>query len=45
LSTAFFQNVNNVLTGEEFGKDTVVKIEAAARRVVQNEGRTFCVSG
>jgi trehalose/maltose transport system substrate-binding protein len=34
LSTAFFQNVNNVLTGAESGKDAVAKIEAVATRVV-----------
>jgi trehalose/maltose transport system substrate-binding protein len=34
LSTAFFQNVNNVLTGAESGKDAVTQVEAVAKRIV-----------
>ena len=34
LSTAFFQNVNEVLTGAESGKDAVVRIEGVAKRIV-----------
>jgi trehalose/maltose transport system substrate-binding protein len=34
LSTAFFQNVNKVLTGAESGKDAVVQVEQVARRIV-----------
>jgi len=34
LSTAFFQNANNVLNGTELGKDAVVKVEEVARRIV-----------
>jgi trehalose/maltose transport system substrate-binding protein len=34
LSTAFFQNVNNVLTGAESGKDAVLKVEEVAKRIV-----------
>jgi trehalose/maltose transport system substrate-binding protein len=34
LSTAFFQNVNNVLTGAESGKDAVIQVEAVAKRIV-----------
>jgi trehalose/maltose transport system substrate-binding protein len=34
LSTAFFQNVNNVLTGAEFGKDAVLQVEQVAKRIV-----------
>jgi trehalose/maltose transport system substrate-binding protein len=34
LSTAFFQNVNEVLTGAESGKDAVVQIEQVAKRIV-----------
>jgi trehalose/maltose transport system substrate-binding protein len=34
LSPAIFQNVNNVLSGAESGKDAVVNIEAVATRIV-----------
>jgi trehalose/maltose transport system substrate-binding protein len=34
LSTAIFQNVSEVLSGTESGKDAVVKIEAVAMRIV-----------
>jgi len=34
LSTAIFQNVNKVLTGAESGKDAVVQVESAAKRIV-----------
>jgi len=34
LSTAFFQNVNNVLNGTELGKDAVARIEEVAKRIV-----------
>jgi trehalose/maltose transport system substrate-binding protein len=34
LSTAFFQNVNELLTGAESGKDAVVRIEGVAKRIV-----------
>jgi trehalose/maltose transport system substrate-binding protein len=34
LSTAFFQNVNQVLTGAESGKDAVARIEGVAKRIV-----------
>jgi trehalose/maltose transport system substrate-binding protein len=34
LSTAFFQNVNNVLNGTELGKDAVVRVEEVAKRIV-----------
>jgi trehalose/maltose transport system substrate-binding protein len=34
LSTAFFQNVNNVLTGAESGKDAVVQVEQVAKRIL-----------
>jgi trehalose/maltose transport system substrate-binding protein len=34
LSTAFFQNVDKVLTGTESGKDAVVQVEQVARRIV-----------
>jgi len=34
LSTAIFQNVNEVLSGTGSGKDAVVKIEAVATRIV-----------
>jgi trehalose/maltose transport system substrate-binding protein len=34
LSTAFFQNVNEVLTGGESGKDAVVQVEKVANRIV-----------
>ena len=34
LSTAFFQNVNKVLTGAESGKDAVVQVEQVAKRIV-----------
>jgi trehalose/maltose transport system substrate-binding protein len=34
LSTAFFQNVNEVLTGTESGKDAVVRVEGVAKRIV-----------
>jgi trehalose/maltose transport system substrate-binding protein len=34
LSTAIFQNANNVLTGAESGKDAVVQIEGVAKRIV-----------
>ena len=34
LSTALFQNVNNVLTGAESGKDAVVKVEEVAKRII-----------
>jgi trehalose/maltose transport system substrate-binding protein len=35
VSTAFFQNVNKVLTGGESGKDAVSQIERACKRVVR----------
>jgi trehalose/maltose transport system substrate-binding protein len=34
LSTALFQNVNEVLTGAESGKDAVVQVETVAKRLV-----------
>jgi trehalose/maltose transport system substrate-binding protein len=34
LSTAFFQNVNNVLTGAESGKDAVAEVERVAKRIM-----------
>jgi trehalose/maltose transport system substrate-binding protein len=34
LSTAFFQNVNKVLTGTESGKDAVAQVEQVAERIV-----------
>jgi trehalose/maltose transport system substrate-binding protein len=34
LSTAFFQNVNNVLTGAESAKDAVIQVETVAQRIV-----------
>jgi trehalose/maltose transport system substrate-binding protein len=34
VSTAFFQNVNYVLTGAESGKDAVIQVEAVAKRIV-----------
>jgi trehalose/maltose transport system substrate-binding protein len=34
LSTAFFQNVNKVLTGAESGKDAVVEVERVAMGIV-----------
>ena len=34
LSTAFFQNVNKVLTGAESGKDAVVQVEQVAKSIV-----------
>jgi trehalose/maltose transport system substrate-binding protein len=34
LSTAFFQNVNKVLTGAESGKDAVVQVEQVAESIV-----------
>jgi trehalose/maltose transport system substrate-binding protein len=34
LSTAFFQNVNEVLTGAESGKEAVVQVEGVAKRIV-----------
>jgi trehalose/maltose transport system substrate-binding protein len=34
LSTAFFQNVNKVLTGTESGKDAVVQVEQVAKSIV-----------
>ena len=34
LSTAFFQNVNKVLTGTESGKDAVVEVEQVATIIV-----------
>ena len=34
LSTAFFQNVSNVLTGAESGKDAVVQVERVAKRIM-----------
>ncbi len=34
LSTAIFQNANNVLAGTESGKDAVVKIEEVAKRIL-----------
>jgi len=34
LSTAFFQNVNKVLTGAESGKDAVVQVERVAKSIV-----------
>jgi trehalose/maltose transport system substrate-binding protein len=33
LSTAFFQNVNKVLTGAESGKDAVVQVETPSSRL------------
>jgi trehalose/maltose transport system substrate-binding protein len=35
VSTAFFQNVNKVLTGGESGKDAVSQIERACKRVMR----------
>jgi trehalose/maltose transport system substrate-binding protein len=35
LSTAFFQNVNKVLTGGESGKDAVQQVERVAKRLVR----------
>jgi trehalose/maltose transport system substrate-binding protein len=35
LSTAFFQNVNKVLTGGESAKDAVSQVERAAKRIVR----------
>jgi trehalose/maltose transport system substrate-binding protein len=35
VSTAFFQNVNKVLTGGEAGKDAVVQVERVAKRIVR----------
>jgi hypothetical protein len=34
LSTAFFQSVNNVLTGAESGKDPVLQVAQVAKRIV-----------
>src|SRR5262249_56368117 len=34
LSTAFFQNVNKVLTGTESGKDAVDQVERVAKSIV-----------
>ena len=34
LSTAFFQNVNKVLTGTESGKGAVVEVEQVAKSIV-----------
>ena len=34
LSTALFQNANEVLTGAESGKDAVVQVEKVAKRIV-----------
>jgi trehalose/maltose transport system substrate-binding protein len=34
LSTAFFQNVNKVLTGAKSGKDAVIQVETVAKRIV-----------
>ena len=34
LSTAFFQNVNKVLTGAESGKDAVDQVEGVAESIV-----------
>src|SRR6516164_3473573 len=34
LSTAFFQNVNKVLTGTESGKDAVAQVEQVAKSIV-----------
>jgi trehalose/maltose transport system substrate-binding protein len=34
LSTAFFQNVNKVLTGAESGKDAVDQVEGVAKSIV-----------
>ena len=34
LSTAFFQNVNRVLTGAKSGKDAVIQVETVAKRIV-----------
>ena len=34
LSTAFFQNVNKVLTGAESGKDAVAQVEEVAKSIV-----------
>jgi hypothetical protein len=36
LSTAFYQNVEKVLTGTESGKDAVVEVEHVAKRIVHN---------
>ena len=35
LSTAFFQNVNKVLTGGESGKDAVQQVEKVGKRLVR----------
>jgi trehalose/maltose transport system substrate-binding protein len=35
LSTAFFQNINEVLSGAESGKNAVVQIDAVAERIVR----------
>ena len=34
ISTAFFQNVNKVLTSAESGKDAVVQVDLVAKRFV-----------
>ena len=34
LSTAFFQTVNNVLTGDDSGKDAVLQVAQVAKRIV-----------
>lgn len=34
VATAFFQNVNKVLTGTESGKDAVVQVEQVAKSIV-----------
>ena len=35
LSTAFFQNVNKVLTGDESAKEAVSQVENVAKRIVR----------
>ena len=35
LSTAFFQNVNKVLTGDESAKKAVSEVEKVANRIVR----------
>jgi trehalose/maltose transport system substrate-binding protein len=34
LSTAFFQNINKVITGAESGKDAIDQVEQVAKRIV-----------
>ena len=34
VSTAFFQNVNKVLTGAESGEDAVVQVQGVVTRIV-----------